>query len=315
MSGWGSGYVTDVTYLTGYFRHQSPSLLSAACLLGSVERSLPAHDEPISYLELGCGRGFTSLLLAASNPSWTVTAIDFNPAHVATARAWATKARLDNIRILEADVSTLAEDPAAAEVPEADFVSMHGVWSWVPPSVQDGIVRLLRQKVKAGGAVHVSYNALPAWGPALGMQRIVREGGKRLAARSDKQAAEGLKLVQELRGADAYQLVRSVWLKSLIERAAELPTSYLAHEYMNDFWAPCFHADVAKALQGNNAKNLIILVGRKKDLNSKGEFVDPWGTPLRIYFAGEGILVRSAGPNKRFDDSTVLNQDDYYRSN
>jgi len=248
MSGWGSGYVTDVTYLTGYFRHQSPSLLSAACLLGSVERSLPAHDEPISYLELGCGRGFTSLLLAASNPSWTVTAIDFNPAHVATARAWATKARLDNIRILEADISTLAEDPAAAEVPEADFVSMHGVWSWVPPSVQDGIVRLLRQKVKAGGAVHVSYNALPAWGPALGMQRIVREGGKRLAARSDKQAAEGLKLVQELRGADAYQLVRSVWLKSLIERAAELPTSYLAHEYMNDFWAPCFHADVAKAL-------------------------------------------------------------------
>lgn len=75
------------------------------------------------------------------------------------------------------------------------------------------------------------------------------------------------------------------------------------------------NAQVVQALLGNNAKNLIILVGRKKDLNSKGEFVDPWGTPLRIYFAGEGILVRSAGPNKRFDDSTVLNQDDYYRSN
>jgi hypothetical protein len=73
--------------------------------------------------------------------------------------------------------------------------------------------------------------------------------------------------------------------------------------------------EIAKALQGNNAKNLIILVGRKKDLNTKGEFIDPWGTPLRIYFAGEGILVRSAGPNKRFDDSTVLNPDDYYRSN
>lgn len=75
------------------------------------------------------------------------------------------------------------------------------------------------------------------------------------------------------------------------------------------------NAQVVQALLGNNPKNLIILVGRKKDLNSKGEFVDPWGTPLRIYFAGEGILVRSAGPNKRFDDSTVLNQDDYYRSN
>ena len=75
------------------------------------------------------------------------------------------------------------------------------------------------------------------------------------------------------------------------------------------------NAAIVQSLLGNNPKNLIILVGRKKDLNSKGEIVDPWGTPLRIYFAGEGILVRSAGPNKRFDDSTVQNPDDYYRSN
>ena len=75
------------------------------------------------------------------------------------------------------------------------------------------------------------------------------------------------------------------------------------------------NAEVAKALMGGNPKSLIILVGRKQNVNSKGEFVDPWGTPLRIYFSGEGVLVRSAGPNKRFDDSTVLNSDDYYRSN
>jgi hypothetical protein len=75
------------------------------------------------------------------------------------------------------------------------------------------------------------------------------------------------------------------------------------------------NADIAKALMGNNPKNMIILVGRKKEVNSKGEIVDPWGSPLRIYFAGEGVLVRSAGPNKRFDDSTMVVSDDYYRSN
>ncbi|HWF20147.1 MAG TPA: hypothetical protein VG754_12830 [Verrucomicrobiae bacterium] len=80
-------------------------------------------------------------------------------------------------------------------------------------------------------------------------------------------------------------------------------------------WPVGSNGEIAKALMGNNSKNLMILVGRKQDLNSKGEFIDPWGTPLRIYFAGEGIMVRSAGPNKRFDDSTVLNGDDYYRSN
>jgi hypothetical protein len=73
--------------------------------------------------------------------------------------------------------------------------------------------------------------------------------------------------------------------------------------------------EIVKTLMGNNPKNLIILVGRKQDLSSKGEILDPWGTPLRIYFSGNSILIRSAGPNKRFDDSTVLNSDDYYRSN
>jgi hypothetical protein len=75
------------------------------------------------------------------------------------------------------------------------------------------------------------------------------------------------------------------------------------------------NATVAKALQGSNEKNVIILVGRKTEMNEKGEFVDPWGTALRIYFSDLGVLVRSAGPNRRFDDSTVLEADDFIRSN
>jgi len=75
------------------------------------------------------------------------------------------------------------------------------------------------------------------------------------------------------------------------------------------------NSQVAKALQGNNEKNVIILVGRKNEVNEKGEFVDPWGTALRIYFSDAGVLVRSAGPNRRFDDSTVMEADDFIRSN
>lgn len=75
------------------------------------------------------------------------------------------------------------------------------------------------------------------------------------------------------------------------------------------------NAEVAKALEGNNPKNVIIIVGRKTEMNEKGEFVDPWGTPLRIYFSDNGVLIRSAGPNRRFDDSTVINADDFIRSN
>jgi hypothetical protein len=75
------------------------------------------------------------------------------------------------------------------------------------------------------------------------------------------------------------------------------------------------NAEVVKALKGANPKSVIILVGRKNEINEKGEIVDPWGTPMRIYFSDNGVLVRSAGPNRRFDDSNVQNADDYFKSN
>ena len=75
------------------------------------------------------------------------------------------------------------------------------------------------------------------------------------------------------------------------------------------------NSEVVKALKGSNPKNAIIIVGRKNDINEKGEIVDPWGTPLRIYFSDNGVLIRSAGPNRRFDDSTVMEADDFIRSN
>ncbi len=88
----GNGYVTDIAYMPGYYRQQAPSLMSLACLLGGVASPMPGPDDPVTYLELGCGQGFGALLLAASNPSWQVTAVDFNPAHIAEGRAWAKAA-------------------------------------------------------------------------------------------------------------------------------------------------------------------------------------------------------------------------------
>ena len=75
------------------------------------------------------------------------------------------------------------------------------------------------------------------------------------------------------------------------------------------------NAQVVKALLGANPKNVIILVSRKNDLNPKGEIVDPWGTALQLYFSDNGVLIRSAGPNRRFDDSTSMECDDFFRSN
>jgi SAM-dependent methyltransferase len=248
MSGWNGGYITDITYMSGWYRQQSPAILALACVMNGAETAIPAGDDPLHVLELGCGQGFGALFLAASNPMWRITAVDFNPAHIAAARSWAAEARLENVTFLEADLSTLADGLAARDIPQADFVTLHGLWTWVSPAVQAGIVRLLRDKVRPGGVVHVSYNVLPAWGARMGMQRLIHDAGRSISGRSDLQVQEGIKFAQSLLAAGALHLRQPAATGSALEQFAQLPVSYLAHELMNDHWKPCFMSDLAAAL-------------------------------------------------------------------
>jgi SAM-dependent methyltransferase len=248
MADWGAGYVTDVNYIPGYYVQQSPVHMVAAARLVGIACDLPESEDEVHFLELGCGLGLVSLILAAANPGWRVTGIDFNPAHIAAARAFARQADIANAVFIEADLAGFAESAVADEVPQADFVSIHGVWSWVSAAVRAGIVRLLRDKVRAGGIVHLSYNALPGWQGRLGMQRLVRIAGNAAQGRSDRRALAGFDILRALHTAGARRLAGSGDIGALLERLAELPVAYLAHEFMNAHWQPCFHADVAEAL-------------------------------------------------------------------
>jgi hypothetical protein len=71
---------------------------------------------------------------------------------------------------------------------------------------------------------------------------------------------------------------------------------------------------IAKALLGRSEKKVLILAVRKSDMNDKGEILDPWGTPLRFYFSDNEVMIRSAGPNKAWEDTNIPTADDLYRT-
>ena len=73
------------------------------------------------------------------------------------------------------------------------------------------------------------------------------------------------------------------------------------------------NAAITKALLGQTEKKVLILAVRRSDMNDKGEIVDPWGTALQFYFSNTEVLIRSAGPNKAFEDSAIPTSDDLYR--
>ena len=81
MTAWNDGYVVDAAYTEQAFPQMTPGWLSFVSLL----HGQPPIDTtgPLTFMELGCGNGLTSCLVAATHPGASVWGYDFNPAHVA----------------------------------------------------------------------------------------------------------------------------------------------------------------------------------------------------------------------------------------
>jgi len=249
MSSWASGYVSDIEYLPGLYVEQAPGHMVLACLLNGM--APPDLSGAFTYCELGCGQGVTANVVAAANPSAHVVAVDFNPAHIARARASAKAAGLTNVEFLELSFEEML-DPQKAALPDFDVVTLHGVWSWISPEHRDAITAFLARRVKPGGLVSVSYNSMPGWTAMLPLQRLLIEHAALSHGRSDTQILQSLDFAEKLLGAGSGVLGSATLFEQLrhgsAKHAGDDRSVYLAHEYLNANWKPLYHMDTARQL-------------------------------------------------------------------
>jgi SAM-dependent methyltransferase len=113
---WSHGYPVGESYPASWHGFQSPAHLRAICaLMGVIWEVGPG--KPMCIAEVGCGTGYTALVLAAGNPGCQVIGMDYNPAHIAEARSMAEAAGIDNATFLEVDLSQL-DGRALDDLPE-----------------------------------------------------------------------------------------------------------------------------------------------------------------------------------------------------
>jgi len=245
MSLWGRGYITDIEYSDGFYQEQVPARLALAATLGGFEA--PSFGGHFNYCELGCGRGMTSLVLAAMNPDAEFHAVDFNPAHIAHARDRAQLAGLRNICLHERSFDDLTT-PHGAALPMFDAVTMHGVWTWVAPAIQSAILGFIDARLNPGGVAYVSYNALPAWSQAAPLQRLIKEFAATTPQRSDLAVAGAIEKLERFAAANV--IPERFRYAAARFKDADKMLPYLAHEYLNEHWQPVYFADVARAFVG-----------------------------------------------------------------
>lgn len=132
-----------------------PAVTAVAAKLAGLDLRRPACA---NILEIGCASGHNLLPLAARWPDSHFTGIDFSSAAIHEARRRAVGAGLTNVEFIEADLSTF--DPGEDSY---DFILAHGVYSWVPDDVRQGLLDFCRAHLSHEGIATISYNTLPGW--------------------------------------------------------------------------------------------------------------------------------------------------------
>lgn len=241
MSDWTSGYVADVGYTFGYYQELNPQRVKLAFLNAGL---IPPDFE--NACELGFGQGLSANIhAAASLCSWHGT--DFNPAQAAFAKELASSSEANVHLFDEAFAEFFSRD-----LPEFDYIGLHGIWSWISDENRQSIVEFIRKKLKVGGVLYISYNTLPGWGTFAPMRHLMTE-------HADVMSSDGVGIVNRIDSALDFteKLLATNPLFSranphVAEKIKQIKGQnrhYLAHEYFNRDWHPMHFSTMAKYME------------------------------------------------------------------
>ncbi len=234
-------YVDDLPYVRHFIADLSPARLRLVAALNGL---VPPPEVDFDYCELGCAHGDTLAALAAACPESRFLGIDLSAAHVASAKRLARHGALENMGVLERDFADLAHE----DVGEFDYIVAHGVLSWVSPEKRKALLDFAKAKLKPGGLLHVSYNAMPGWASVEPLRQLLLFGGASegaAAGTSLERARLGLEFAQSMERAGADYFAKNPAASEMLETMAKAGLPYVVHEYLHEHWAPMYFARVA----------------------------------------------------------------------
>ncbi|QSX75827.1 class I SAM-dependent methyltransferase [Lysobacter arenosi] len=224
----------EFPYLSGAFQVTAPEHLRTVAHLFGLDAPAP---ERARVLELGCAAGGNLIPFAARYPHAEVTGIELSQVQVDAGQRAIAAMGLKNLRLVQASIADLDES-----LGEFDYIICHGVYSWVPPEVQEAIVRVASQCLAPDGIAYVSYNTYPGWKA----KEVVRDA-MLLRANGRTDAGERLAyargMVDFLHDMAPQGSVLAKIMGDNIDTIRHGEDYYLAHEYLELCNSPCYFRD------------------------------------------------------------------------
>lgn len=242
MSDWTAGYIADLGYTFGYYPELNPLAAKLAFLFSG--QICPSFS---SACELGFGQGLSvNIHAAGSSIQWYGT--DFNPSQAAFAQ---------DLALISGAETKLYDDSfeifcSRDDLPNFDFIGLHGIWSWITEENQSIIVDFLRRKLNVGGVLYLSYNTQPGWSAMAPIRHLLSEHAEVMAAPGRgilSRVDAAFKFVDSLLEVNPVFLRANASIVDKLKRVKGQNQRYLAHEYFNRNWQPTYFAEMVKLLE------------------------------------------------------------------
>ena len=242
MDDWTSGYVADIAYTFGYYPELNPLRARLAFLHAGL-----AMPQVETACELGYGQGLSVNIHAAGAPAqWWGT--DFNPSQASFAQELAAVAKTDARLYDEA----FADFCTRSDLPDFDFIALHGIWSWISEQNRSTIVDFVKRKLKVGGALYISYNTMPGWAAFAPMRHLLTEHAEVMAAPGRgivSRIDAAIEFADKLLATNPIFARANPTVADRLKKLKEQNRHYLAHEYFNRDWHPIPFAEMARWLE------------------------------------------------------------------
>ncbi len=236
-----------------------PDFLAALAKLHGFNAPDPRRAR---ILELGCAQGGNLIPLAWRWPESDCVGVELSRVQAEAGAAFIQRQGLANARIVHADLAALP-----AELGEFDYILAHGVFSWVPPSVQQALLDVCRRHLSPQGLAYVSFNVAAGWQRLRPLREALLE---RTAAElpAPERHRQALRVLDDLEAewSDPLLLKEITYLKTAAP-------SYLFHEYLANTNAPMTFAGFTEKLGARGLR----YVGEAGPRRARVALEDAWG--------------------------------------
>ena len=261
-------------------RTHPDSLATLARLLGMR----PAPVEGCRVLELGCGPGSNLIPMAYSLPDSEFIGIDLAESQIAAGNQMVTALGLKNIHFRKMDIMDIS-----AGLGQFDYVIAHGVFSWVPPAVQEKILEICRINLAPQGVGFISYNTYPGW-HMINIARDIMRYHTRKIQDPEERVKEARSVLRwfasagesETNGYYGYLKMYSSYLDGEQEDGTPKIDSALLHDELEELNQPIYFYEFVERLEPHGLQYLgdLLHLSSGKHVLEKLESLKKWSQTL-----------------------------------